>query len=110
MSYHKQVEESKPRQAEFIAERLPRYFGHFERALEASGGPYFLGADLSYVDLQVMVMLHVTRQQWPDAWAELASTTIPRLVAFLATVEALPPIKAYLESPRKHPFAGDSLM
>ena len=55
-----------------------------------------------------MVMLQVTAQQWPDAWE--ANKDIPLLKAFLARMEARPSMVKYRNSPRKQPFAGDSLM
>lgn len=110
LSYHKQVEEAKPYIEAFQKERMPRYLGNFERYLKANKteSGFFMGETLTYVDLQVMVMLQVTRSQWPEAWESLSD--IPSLKAFLATMEARPKINLYLESPRKSPFAGDSLM
>ena len=108
MSYHDQVEEAKPYIAAFCKDRLPRYFGHFERLLKSNDGDFFVGPTLSYVDLQVLVMLQVTRFQFPDTWNDLPD--VPLLKAFLDRMESLPKIKAYLDSDRKKPFAGDSLM
>lgn len=111
MSYHDQVEEAKPYIEAFKKERLPRYMSHFERCLEANntigGSSFFVGNSLTYVDLQVMVMLQVTRFQVPDAWEKLDA---PLLKAFLDGIEARPRIRAYLDSDRKRPFAGDSFM
>jgi len=109
MSYHDQKEEAKPYIAAFKADRLPRYMTNFERFLKANrgGGGFFVGDSLSYVDLQVMVMLQVTRSQFPDAWEALDAKL---LKDHLAQMEARPRIKAYLLSDRKQPFAGDSMM
>lgn len=80
----------------------------FERLLKANKGTgFFIGETLTHADLQVMVMLQVTKSQWPDAWPGL---DIPLLKAFLTRMEARPKIKSYLQSDRKQPFAGDSLM
>lgn len=109
MSYHQQVEEAKPYVAAFAQERLPRYMQHFERLLLANDGGegFFVGSKMSYVDLQVLVMLQVTKSQFPEAWATLET---PKLKKFLGRVEEVAGIKEYLASPRKRPFAGDSLM
>lgn len=108
MSYHGQAEEAKPFIAAFVSDRLPRYMDHFERQLAATtAGNFFMGDSLTYVDLQVLVMLQVTTAQWPG---DFASLSIPRLKAFRDRVEALPRIRAYLDSGRRKPFAGNSLM
>lgn len=107
LSYHKQTKEAQPYIDAFKTERLPRYMAHFERHLAFGSSDFFVGDTLTYVDLQCLVMLQVTKAQWPDAWSNLK---IPKLKAFLVALEARPRIQAYLASPRKRPFAGDSLM
>lgn len=109
LSYHEQKEEAKPYIAAFKSERLPRYMTNFERFLGANGGgkDCFIGKTVTYVDLQVMVMLQVTRSQFPDAWPTIEA---PLLKAFLVRMEARPRIQRYLSSGRKQPFAGDSMM
>lgn len=109
MSYYDQVEEAKPYIEAFKKERLPRYLSHFERLLAANngGGGFFVGSDLTYVDLQVLVMLQVTDSQWPDTYSEV---DIPLLHLFRKRMEERPRIKAYMASDRRNPFAGDSLM
>lgn len=138
LSYHSQVDEAAPHIDAFRRERLPRYMGIFERLLASNnnntdknagssnhnqnnedhededgdgeggnGGGYFVGRTATYVDLQVMVMLQVTSHQWPAAWAALDA---PLLKAFLRRMEGRPAMRRYLQSDRKQPFAGDSLM
>lgn len=106
MSYYDQVEEAKPFINDFKKERLPRYMDNFERLLRSNkdGAGYFIGDEITYVDLQVLVMLQVTEFQWPDAWPGLH---IPLLKQLRQKLENTPAIKAYLASPRKQPFAGD---
>jgi len=86
LSYHSQVDEAAPRIDAFRRERLPRYMGIFERLLASSkdadgeggnGGGDFVGRTATYVDLQVMVMIQVTSQQWPAAWAALDAPLPP---------------------------------
>jgi len=109
LSYHEQKEEAKPYIEEFKKDRLPRYMTSFERLLKANdgGSGFFIGDKLTHTDLQVMVMLQVTKSQWPDSWPNL---DVPLLKAFLARMEGRPTIKNYLQSDRRQPFAGDSLM
>lgn len=107
LSYHDQTKEAQPYIDAFKKDRLPRYMAHFERHLVHNAGTFFVGDTLTYVDLQCLVMLQVTRAQWPDAWSNL---DMPNLKTFLVALEARPRIRAYLASPRKRPFAGDSLM
>lgn len=109
MSYHDQKEAAKPYIEAFAKDRLPRYMSSFERLLKANlgGDGFFIGDSLTHADLQVMVMLQVTRSQFPDSWLNLDA---PLLKAFLTRMEARPKIKSYLQSDRRQPFAGDSLM
>lgn len=108
MSYHEQKEEAKPYIEAFKKERLPRYLAHFERCINSNtNSGFFVGAALTYVDLQVMVMLQVTKSQFPDAWEEVE---IPSLKKFLERMESRPKQIEYMASSRKHPFAGDSMM
>lgn len=109
MSYRLQKDAAQPHIEYFKSKRLPRYFKYFERVLNANQHSltFFIGNDLSYADLQVMVMLQVTDQQWPDAYT---AQPTPLLKAFRKRIESFPNIKKYLESPRRKPFCGDSLM
>jgi glutathione S-transferase len=109
MSYHDQKEEAKPYIEAFKTDRLPRYMASFERLLKFNNGGvgFFIGTSLTHTDLQVMVMLQVTRQQFPDAWPAIDA---PLLKAFLERMEARSQIQKYLASDRKQPFAGDSMM
>lgn len=109
MSYIEQKEEAKPYIEEFATLRMPRYLNIFERFLKANAerGEFFIGSSLTYVDLQVMVMLQVTRSQFSDHWPTYDA---PMLKAFLDRMEARPNMAAYLSSDRRRPFSGDSMM
>lgn len=109
MSYNDQKEEAKPYIEAFQRDRMPRYMVFFERLLSANAarGEFFVGSSLTHVDLQVMVMLQVTRHQFSEAWL---TTDAPLLKAFLARMEVRPSMQRYLTSDRRRPFAGDSMM
>ena len=54
-AYEEQKAEAKRRTRDFLAVRLPKFLGYFERVLELndSRGPWLVGARLSYADLSM---------------------------------------------------------
>lgn len=54
-AYEEQNAEAKRRTRDFLAVRLPKFLGYFERVLELndSRGPWLVGARLSYADLSM---------------------------------------------------------
>lgn len=66
MYYEDQKEESLRRSKDYIANRLPKFLGYFERVLKskASGdGPWLYGGKLTYADLVLFqVYLSVQRE------------------------------------------------
>ena len=112
LSYHQQKEEAKPYVRAFIQERAPRSLRHFEELLAANAqvhpaSPFLVGSALTTCDLNMWVMLCVTLHQFPD---DDPLRDLPRLTALKAVVETRPRINAYMQSSRRRPFAGDSLM
>ncbi len=55
--FEDQKAEAKRRAAAFLEQRLPKWLGHFERVIERAGGPWLLGATLSYPDLSLFQLL-----------------------------------------------------
>src|SRR5262245_49013069 len=55
--YEDQKPEARRRAASSAAERLPKFLGYFERALEGAGGEHFVGRAVSYVDLSAFQLL-----------------------------------------------------
>eukprot|EP01028_Stygiella_incarcerata_P003887 TRINITY_DN180_c0_g6_i1.p1 TRINITY_DN180_c0_g6~~TRINITY_DN180_c0_g6_i1.p1 ORF type:complete len:277 (-),score=69.35 TRINITY_DN180_c0_g6_i1:155-871(-) len=82
---------------------FPRWMAFFESALKKNKGGrgFFLGEDITYVDLVVYHMLCGNKAQLPELWE---STEIPLLKAFLERISKRPNIKAFLESPRRTKF------
>ena len=95
--------EAKLRAKDFLAMRLPKFLGYFERALARNGGTYFVGGAASYVDLSVFQIMVGLAYAFPRAMAA-AEAQHPLLVALRDRVAARPNIAAYLASPRRLAF------
>lgn len=101
--YEQQKREAKRRAADFVANRLPKFLGYFERVLERGGGGYLMGRRLSYVDLSLFQMVEGLRYAFPRALARRRAR-YPRTMALAERVAARPRIAAYLASARRIPF------
>ena len=101
--YDDQKPEAKRCAAEFTAERLPKFLGYFERALEREPGGWLLGRALSYADLSLFQMVAGLRFAFPRAMARL-EPRYPRLSGLHDRVAARPRLAAYLASKRRIPF------
>ena len=106
--YEDQRKEAKRRAADFIAGRIPKYLGYFERVLERNpaGDKYLVGARLTYVDLSLFQMLDGLRYALPRAMARIEKKH-PRVTALHERVAARPRIAAYLAS--KHRIAFNQM-
>lgn len=104
--YEDQKPEAARRARMFVTERMPKYLGYFERALQRnpkSGGKHLIGADSSYVDLSMFHLLTGLAYSFPNALKRLEAT-IPGLLAVRDRVGARPRIAAYLASDRRLAF------
>ncbi len=103
--YEDQQAEAKRRAADFLAQRLPKFLGYFERVLAQNpyGGQHLVGNALSYVDLSLFQMVAGLRYAFPRAMAS-ASPAYPRIAALHDLVATRPRIAAYLTSSRRLPF------
>jgi glutathione S-transferase len=109
--YEDQKPEAKKRAKEFTKERIPKFIGHFERALErntASQGKHLVGSSLSYVDLSLFQMIEGLRYAFPKAM-KTHEKEAPRVVALHDSVAARPNIAAYVASKRRIPFNEDGI-
>ncbi|WP_206085492.1 glutathione S-transferase [Massilia polaris] len=108
--YEDQKKEAKRRAEEFIASRVPKFFGYFERMLTRPEhrGVYLLGARLSYVDLSMFQMIEGLRYAFPNAMARL-EPGYPGLHKLHAHVAARANIARYLASPRRIPFNEEGI-
>lgn len=106
--YEDQRPEAKKNAAAFIAERIPKYLGYFERVLQKSSGKYVLGTRVSYVDLSLFQVIAGLRYAFPKAMKR-HEKKLRRLVALHDRVAARPRIAAYLASPRRIAFNEDGI-
>ncbi|XXU71650.1 glutathione S-transferase C-terminal domain-containing protein [Sorangium sp. So ce1151] len=106
--YEDQKPEALRRSQDFLAERMPKFLGYFERVLERHGGLHLLGGAMSYVDLSMFQVIEGLRYAFPHAMAAFAPR-IPKLVALHDRVAERPRIAAYLASDRRIPFNEDGI-
>jgi glutathione S-transferase len=101
--YEDQKPEAQRRAQDFRAERMPKFFGYFERVLKGSGGPYLTGRRCSYADLSLFQVVDGLRYAFPKAMKPLEKTH-KRVSALHEAVAARPRIAAYLASERRIAF------
>ncbi len=108
--YEEQKREAQRRSREFLAQRLPKYLGYFERVLERNpdSDKWMAGARLSYVDLSMAQVVAGLRYAFPAASAK-ALRACPRLRALHDAVFARPRIKRYVASGRRLAFNNEDL-
>jgi glutathione S-transferase len=99
--YEDQKTEAKRRSRIFLAERVPRFLGYFERVLDKRGGGHFVGRAFSYVDFSAFQVVAGLTYAFPCA---MRRVRIPRLRALSLRVAEHAPIARYLASPRRIPF------
>lgn len=100
--YEDQKPAAKKRAKAFREERMPKFLGYFERALQ---GDYLLG-EFSYVDLSLFQLLSGLEYAFPRAYERVAGK---KLLALRDRVAARPRIAAYLASKRRIPFNEDGI-
>ena len=101
--YDDQKKEAIEYSKHFIAERLPKFLGWFERVLQANGGEHAVGDRLSYVDLSLFQLVEGLRFSFPKAMQK-AEQKYPGLKALHDRIAARPKIAASLASPRRMAF------
>lgn len=107
--YEDQKEEAKAKSADYIANRLPKFLGYFERVLkgEASkGGKWLYGGKLSYADLVLFQSLDGVKFAFPNAVARLEKEgKYKHVFALYESVKDRPRIKEYLASERRQEYS-----
>jgi glutathione S-transferase len=104
--YQDQQAEAARRAPFFRAERIPKYLGYLDRALDTNRpgrGRWLVGSSCSYADLSAFQVVAGLRYAFPRAMASLEPRW-PRLVALHDAVAARPRLAAYLASPRRLAF------
>ncbi|MBU9664516.1 glutathione S-transferase [Burkholderia multivorans] len=103
--YEDQKAEAAERSADFLAHRLPKFLGYFERVLAQNPhqSGYLAGDALSYADLSTFQLIEGLRYAFPKAMKR-EEKKIAGLVALHDRVAQHPPIARYLASERRIPF------
>lgn len=106
--YEDQKEEALKKAKVFREERIPKFFGFFERVLKgnkAGEGKFLVGAKLSYADTTLWHVLDGLKFAFPNEF-EAREKEFPTLVGkFYPAVKEHKGIKEYLESNRRLPFS-----
>lgn len=108
--FEDQKEESKRRTEEFLASRLAKYLGYFERVMERNreSRTWAVGPKLTYVDLSLAQVLAGLRYAFPDTTGRQLRDC-PRLAALHERVFSRPRIERYAASGRRLAFNNDDL-
>jgi glutathione S-transferase len=110
--YEDQKKEAQRRAADFLSNRVRKYFDYFEGVLaRAEGqkiGAYFAGARVSYADLSMFQLIEGMRYAFPTSMARIEAG-YPRLLALHGQVAARPNIAAYMASKRRIPFNQEGI-
>jgi glutathione S-transferase len=105
--YEDQKAEARRAAKAFIAERIPKFLGYFERVLERNG-KFLAGRKLSYADLSLFQVVEGLRYAFPRVMKKIAKK-VPLVVALHDRVAARPRIAAYRASKRRIPFNEDGI-
>jgi glutathione S-transferase len=98
--YEDQKREARARAAGFVAERMPKFLGYFERTLERGGGKHAIARRFTYVDLSLFQIVVGLEYAFPRALKKLRRR-LPRLLALRDRVAERPRIAKYLASDRR---------
>jgi glutathione S-transferase len=103
--YEQQTDEAKKRAANFTANRIPKFFGYFERILKqnARGGDFIFGKKAACVDLSLFQMVEGLRYAFPKTMTRLEPQH-PGMVSLHDRIKVRPRIAAYLSSSRRLAF------
>lgn len=108
--YEDQKPAARRRAREFIANRLPKFLGYFERVIERKSDrePWMVGSQLTYVDLSMAQVVAGLRYAFPIA-ARSALRSCKRLRNLHDRVFDRPRIARYAASARRLSFNNDDL-
>lgn len=103
--YEQQKPAAKRRSKDFLANRLPKFLGYFERVISRNpaGGPWMVGRRITYVDLSMAQVIAGLRYAFPSA-SRKALRPCPNLRKLHDQVFARPRIKRYVSSGRRLAF------
>ncbi|KQR87276.1 glutathione S-transferase [Burkholderia sp. Leaf177] len=103
--YEDQKDAAKVRAKDFIDNRIPKFFGYFERVLEQNphGPKHMVGDKTTYVDLSIFQLVEGLHYAFPRATKKFAKH-YPHVQALHDAVLERPNIAAYVDSERRIPF------
>ncbi|MGP1676295.1 MAG: glutathione S-transferase [Giesbergeria sp.] len=108
--YEEQKAEAKRRSVDFLAQRLPKFLGYFERVIERNpdSNKWLAGKRPTYADLSMAQVIAGLGYAFPVA-SKKALRACPRLRALHHEVFARPRIKRYVASGRRLAFNNDGI-
>jgi glutathione S-transferase len=108
--YEEQKAEAKRRSRDFVAHRLPKYLGYFERVIERNpdSDKRLVGKQLTYADLSMGQVVAGLRYAFPRA-SKNALRSCPGLRALHDEVFARPRIRRYAASGRRLEFNNQGI-
>jgi glutathione S-transferase len=108
--YEQQKPAARRRTTDFLANRLPKYLGYFERVLERNDapGPWLVGSDLTYPDLSLAQVVDGLGYAFPKAGPRVLRN-YPRVRELHAAVFARPRIRRYVKSKRRLEYNNHDL-
>lgn len=108
--YEEQKEEAKRKAADYIANRIPKFLGYFERVLEgeaSKGGEWLYGDQLTFADLVLWQCLDGVIFAFPKALGKCRDGgQYGKVFELYERVKGREQIKRYLESERRKPFGN----
>jgi glutathione S-transferase len=108
--YAQQKAAARRRSRDFLANRLPKFLGFFERVIERNRalGPWMVGRSLSYADLSMAQVLAGLQYAFPKA-SRVQLRKCRHLRALHEAVFARPRIQRYVNSGRRLAFNNDGI-
>ena len=107
--YEEQKEEAKRKSKDYVANRIPKFLGYFERVLQgeaSKGGEWLYGGQLTCADLVFWQCLDGVSFAFPKAVEGLKkSGKYEKVFAFHERVKSRENIKAYLSSDRRMEYS-----
>jgi glutathione S-transferase len=103
--YEEQKDEAKKRASFFTSQRMPKFFGYYEKILSKNpkGSQFLHGKQNCYAELSLCQIVEGLRYAFPRTMAKI-EPTIPRAIALHGRVATRPRLKKYLASPRRLAF------
>ncbi|MEG3163865.1 glutathione S-transferase [Sphingomonas sp. PB2P19] len=106
--YDDQKPEAARAAKQFREDRMPKFLGHFEDAVQANPGEWLIDHRWTYCDTSLFQLVEGLRYMFPRRMKTL-EPDYPNLIRIHDQVADLPGIRAYLKSDRRIPFNTDGI-